>query len=425
MAVMADTVGIHREGKPMAFAGIRVAGVLISLAGCTMAADWPQWRGPNRDGISTEQGLLETWPEGGPAKLWQVDLPGEAYASPAVADGTVFVTGSVGDRKDRTGFLYALDPKTGATRWETAYGPEWGQSYESARTTPTIVDGRIYVISSMGRVVCVDAKTGTVSWQVDLMERFKGKNIGWGIAESPLVYDNKVICHPGGPDAAVAALDARTGATVWTSKGLNDASAYCSPALLTVDGRKQLVTQTENNVVGLDAASGAVLWKFGHRNQYAVHPNTPLVFDGNTVFVSSGYGYGAEALTIKGGTAERAWQCKQADNHFQGFMLAGSRIICPGGGSINCLDPKTGTVVYRVKEVKKPQVTMTARGLIAYDESGRIWLLDMRADDYTVKGSLKVDFGRGQHWSTPTVARGVLYVRHGKALAAYALRATP
>ncbi|MEI7437888.1 MAG: PQQ-binding-like beta-propeller repeat protein [bacterium] len=408
----------------MSFVNMRVFGAVLVLAGCAIADDWPQWRGPNRDGISTEQGLLATWPENGPAMLWQVDLPGDAYASPAVAGNSVFVTGSIGGKPDRTGFLCALDPKTGAVRWQTSYGPEWGSSYESARTTPTVVKDRIYIISGMGRVACMETKAGKLVWQVDLMERFKGRNIGWGIAESPLVYDNKIICHPGGPDAAVAALDAGSGATIWQSKGLSDKSAYCSPALLNVDGRKQLVTQTENSVVGLDPESGAVLWKYAHRNKYAVHPNTPLVFDGNKVFVASGYNYGAEALAIKGAAVDPLWRCQQAECHFQGFMLVGSRIFCPGGGSINCLNTQTGTVVYRVKEVKKPQVTMTASGLIAYDENGRVWLLDMQADSYTVKGSLKVDFGSGQHWSTPAVANGAMYLRHGKTLAAYNLRAT-
>lgn len=409
----------------MRFIDIQIAVALIGLTGSTMASDWPQWRGPNRDGISTEPGLLATWPEGGPAKLWQVDLPGEAYASATVADNTIFVTGSSGGKSDRCGGLYALETKTGAIRWQTTYGPEWSSSYELARTTPTVVQDHVYIISGLGLVACMETKNGKMVWQVDIMARFKGQNIGWGIAESPLIYDNKIICHPGGPDAAVAALDARTGTTVWTSKGLSDKSAYCSPIVLNVDDRKQLITQTENNVVGIDPVTGAVLWKHGHRNQYAVHPNTPLVFDGNKVFVSSGYGYGAEALSIKGATAERIWHCKQADNHFQGFMLVGGRLICPGGGSINCLDTQIGKVVYRVNETKKPQITMTTSGLIAYDENGRVWLLDMRADNYTVKGSLKVDFGNGQHWSTPTVANGVLYIRHGKVLAAYDLRAKP
>jgi outer membrane protein assembly factor BamB len=396
-------------------------GLTVSLA---RAADWPQWRGPNRDGIATETGLLTRWPEGGPVRLWQVDLPGEGYSSPSVADGTIYITGNTGNKQDRMGFLYALDVANGALRWQTGFGREWSKNYAFARTTPTVHGGRVYTIASQGLVACCDAQTGRTIWTVDMLQRFKGVNTAWGIAESPLIHGRMLICQPGGPDAAVAALDIDTGATIWTSRGLSDKSAYCSPMLLEVGGRMQLVTQTANHVVGLDPDSGQVLWKHAHRNRHAVHPNTPLVVDGNKVFVASGYGYGAELLAIRDGTVTRVWHNPQADNHFQGFILVKGRIVCPSR-NINVLDPATGAAVYRVQEARKPQVTMTAQGLIAYDEGGTIWLIDLQAERYAILGRLKVDFGNGQHWSTPTLANGILVVRRGKGVAAFDLRTKP
>lgn len=404
---------------------IIVSFVCIAMFNCTtmLADDWPQWRGPNRDGISVEKGILEHWPEGGPKKLWQIELTGFAYSSPSVADKTVYVTGNVGDKQNLTEVLYALDPANGNVRWQTELGPAFTDSYAYARTTPTVLQDKIYAITSLGRVVCLDAKTGKIVWHVD-SSRFGGRNITWGIAESPLIYDQKIICHPGGADAAVAALDIRTGNTVWTTKGFGDKSAYCSPALLTVNGAKQLVTQTENNAVGINPGNGAVLWKFKHRNQHAVHPNTPLVVDGNKIFISSGYGYGAELLEINGENVSRLWQNKSADNHFQGFMLYKDMLLCPNG-KLHAINPKTGVSIYTVNETRKPQIVMTSQGLICYDQGGTVYLIDMQPEGYSIKGRFKIDFGSGEHWSTPTLANGTLYVRHGKVLAAYDLRSNP
>lgn len=396
----------------------------IVVAGAAFADDWPQWRGPGRDAISREQGLLADWTPP-PRQIWLVKTPGAGYTPPSVAGGVIYLTGSAGAGKARVGTLYALDARTGAIAWQYEYGPEWGQNYELARCAPTVADGRVYVIGSMGRVVCVDARSGQRVWAVDTFERFKGKNTRWGMAESPLLVGKTVICHPGGPDAAVAALDAATGATVWTTKGLSDASAYCSPALLTVNGRKQIVTQTENDVLGIDPETGAVLWKFAHRNTYAVHANTPVVFGKDLVIVSSGYGYGTEGLRIGAEGAKRVWQVKEADCHFHGMVLLGERLYVTGSkGPLFCIDPATGAVRSRTEAVGRAAIIAAGGGLIAYSESAKaVQAIKLDGDTCRVAGSFPVDFGSHEHWSAPVVANGVLYIRHGEALAAYDLKA--
>ena len=399
--------------------------VALVLAGCAgvqaaRADEWTQWRGNNRDLIVAEKALLKAWPEGGPKRVWQVELPGDGYSEPIVVGGTVFITGCTGDKNNRVGILYALDPKTGGIRWQMEYAPEWGASYECARTSPTFRDGKLFLIGGLGHVVCVDAKDGKTVWRVDAHKEFGGRNITWGIADNPLIYDGKVICHPGGPDAAVVALDEKTGKTVWKSTGLNDRSAYCSAALMTLNGRQQVVTMVEDHVVGVDAKTGKPIWKHPHRNRHAVHPNPPVLCGKDRVFVSSGYKYGSEILEIDGGTAKKVWSDKSSDNHFQGVALYQGRIYSSGGGKLTCFDPADGRAVYHVEGAKKTSFCITPAGMITYDEQGgTVMLVDVQPDTHKVISSFKVDYGNGPHWSSPVISDGVLYLRRGKGIAAF------
>ena len=398
---------------------------LALLAGIVSAADWPQWRGPDRDGISKEKGILADWTQP-PKQLWLVTTSGAGYAGPAVVGGVVYIAGSSGSAKARVGVLEARQASDGSLKWKYEYGPEWSASYDSARTTPTVADGRIYLISGLGRVVCVNAKDGQKVWAVDTFERFKGKNVTWGIAESPLLIGKMLICHPGAPDAAVAALDLATGETVWTTKGLSDASAYNTPALLTLNGRKQIVTQTSENVVGIDPETGAVLWKHPHKNKYAVHANTPVAVAPDKVVVSSGYGYGAECLQIGADGAKRVWQVKEADCQFHGMLLIDKRLYLSGSDKKTpsfVLDPLTGNILSRIDGVSRAAIIGTEAGIIGYDEDrGEIALIKLDGDKALKVASFPVDFGKDHHWSQPVLADGVLYVRHGDCLAAYDVR---
>ncbi|MEI7902590.1 MAG: PQQ-binding-like beta-propeller repeat protein [bacterium] len=391
---------------------------------CAGAGDWTQWRGSSRDLIVAGEKLLASWPEGGPKQAWQIELTGEGYSEPVVVGGTVYITGNTGEKQNREGILFALEAKTGKIVWQTKYGPEWAASFEFARTSPTVVDGRIYLISGLGRVVAINAKDGKEVWAVDSHAKFGGRNITWGIAENPLIYDGKVICQPGGPDAAVVALDAKTGDKVWQSTGLGERSAYCSPALLTINGKRQVVTMLEDHVVGVDAEKGTPLWQHPHRNKHAVHPNTPVLCGKDRLFISSGYGYGAEILEISGGTAKLAWSDKGWDNHFQGVSFYKGRIFSSGGGKLACFDPEKGKEVYAVPGAKKTSFCITPVGLITYDDDGgTVMLVKADADACSVVSSFKIEYGNGPHWSSPVVADGVLYLRRGKGLAAYEIGA--
>jgi len=404
----------------------RCAHWLVLLVGLQISSvchgdDWPQWRGPNRDGISKETGLLKSWPAGGPKELWAVNTPGKGYAAVSVVGKTIYLTGTEGKK----GVLYALD-LSGKLKWKQVYGPEWTTNFPQARTCPTIDGANAYVYSGMGWAACFDAETGKKKWDLDTMAEFGGKNIRWGIAESPLIVGNLMICHPGGPDAAVAALDKATGKRVWASKGLSDKSAYCSAICANVGPTQAIITMTENHVVGLDAKTGKVLWKHPHRNRYGAHPNTPLFFDG-MVYATSGYRFGSQLLKLSadGTAAAHVWSEKQLDNHHEGVLLIGGRIYGSSSrGKFLCLDPREGKVVYQVKEVKKAGITYADERIYSYDEKGGVVsLIEVSPTAYKIHGQFKVTKGKEQHWAHPVVANGTLYIRHGQALIAYDVRA--
>lgn len=396
---------------------------IFGLAAVLNAGDWTQWRGSNRDLLIEDEAVMENWPESGPEQLWQSDMEGDGYSEPVVVGGKIYITGCIGDKKNRKGKIYCMNAKDGSVVWDTEYGDEWGKNFERARTTPTYLDGKLYIISGVGDVICLDAAKGSIVWKVNTREKFGGKNITWGIAENALIYDGKIISQPGGKGTSIVALDIKAGKLVWKSSDLSEKSAYCSPALLTINGKKQVVTSLENNTVGVDASTGKLIWKYAYRNKYAVHPNTPVLVGKDSIFISSGYGYGAEVITIEGSNAKQLWKEKSSDNHFQGVALYKGRIFSSGGGKLWCFDPATGKAVYTVKEAKKTSFCILKDGMmITYDEKGgKVLLLKVDADKYEVKGSFSVKYGNDQHWSSPVVANGVMYLRRGKGFAAYAV----
>jgi len=399
--------------------------VLVVIAAwgvsAAVAEDWPQWRGPDRTGISKETGLLQSWPEGGPRPRWAVTSLGQGYGSVSVAGGTVYVTGADGSKA----VLYALG-LDGKDKWKAVFGKLFTKSYAVARCTPTVEGDRVYVYSSGGWAACFEASGGKKVWDLDTMRAFDGRNIRWGIAENPLIVGDLFLCQPGGPDAAVVALNKTTGKTVWTSKGLSERSAYCSPLLVRAGDRQVVVTQTEEHIVGIDVKTGKVLWKVHQRNRYAVHPNTPLFFD-SMLFVSSGYRHGSQLLRLSadGSKASQVWTEKKLDCHHEGVLRIDGYIYgCPSRGRLSCLDPKDGKVLYTVEEVRKASITYAGGRLYTYDEKGgNVTLLEVSPKGYKVHGQFAMKAGSGKHWAHPVVANGTLYIRHGEALTAFDIKA--
>jgi len=386
------------------------------------AGNWTQWRGRNRDLLILDEVIKESWPASGPKQLWQVDIECDGYSSPLVVDGRIYITGSAGDKKDRRGWMFCLNAADGNVIWKTEYGPEWGKNFERARTTPAFVDGHLYLVSGVCEVVCLDAAKGTILWKVDALKRFNGSNIKFGLAECPLIYNGKIICQPGGKNA-VAALDIKNGRTVWKSSSINELSGYCSPDLLSINGQLQLVTSLAKHTVGLDPDTGKLLWKYACMTAKSIHPNTPILCGKDRIYVSQGYKGGSEVFEVKGSEVKRVWFEKKCDNHFQGAAFYKERIFSAGGKKLWCFKPEDGSIAYIVKEANKTTFCILSNDMmITYDaQGGTVMLLKVAADKYEIKGSFKISYGNDQHWASPVVSNGKLYLRHGKGIAAFAV----
>lgn len=376
-----------------------------------------QWRGPNRDGIYNETGLLKQWPKNGPAMLWSNEELGNGHASVAVTKTRVFAAGTY----DETGFIVAFD-HSGKQIWKTNYGKEWTESFPGVRSAPLFYNDKVYTLSSFGALVCMDAEKGNILWQVNLMEAYDGENITWGYTENLLIDDNKLYCTPGGKNDNVLALNKDTGKLIWKSKGNSEKSAYCSPMIVKLANRKILVTHTESSIIGIDAADGKFLWSFSHPNEWSVQPNTPIYHDG-LLYCTSGYGQGGVMLKLSpdGSSVTEVWRNKLLDPKMGGMVLVNGRIY--GSGDNNrkwyCLDWKTGEMLFSSDMMKRGNVIYADGLLYCYDDGGTMGLVEPGANDFKLISSFKVPLGDDQHWAHPVIYDKKLYIRHGTALMVY------
>jgi len=376
-----------------------------------------QWRGPNRDGVYPNETLLKKWPAAGPKLLWTVNGLGQGHSSAAVTANRVYITGMTAGR----GYLFAFDTN-GRLVWKSSYGPEWDDGHDGARTTPTVVGNRIYLVSAEGLCVCFDTN-GKRKWFVDLMGKFKARNLRWGMTESVLVDGDRVFCTPGGPDVMMVALDRHSGKTTWKIKGNGEKSAYCSPCIVKHGNLRLLLTMTGESIVGLDADTGAYLWGYPHITRHDINPNTPLYHNGY-VFTVSGYGSGARMFKLSpdGKKMNRVWRQKKLDSQMGAVILAGGYIY--GSGHKNrgwhCLDWKTGDVQFTGKEIgNKGNIIFSDGMLYCYGENGEVALVKPNPKKFAVVSSFKIEKGSGPHWAHPVIKKGRLYIRHGETLMVY------
>ncbi|MDR2038921.1 MAG: PQQ-binding-like beta-propeller repeat protein [Bacteroidales bacterium] len=413
--------------------------VLIITALCVLEITaQPQhgWRGPNRDGIYPETGLLKTWPADGPQLVWETLDVGKGYSSPVILGDRLYITGMDEDGKKEIFLAYTLD---GKKVYQTEYGKPWEKSYPETRTTPTIVNNKAYVISGDGEVVCIDISTGNIVWKVDGNTEFGRKTGTWGTSESPLIFDNKVIFSPGGDQTAMVALDPETGKTIWKSKSLGDISNYASPLLITHNGKKQIVSLTGKSVIGVDPSNGNIEWTFDDWGQSAtaqgwekISPNTPL-YKGGRIFVCNGYDMSSFMLQLNDNATAVTllWRNEDLDTHIGGFVLLdgiiyGSNWINNGQGNWTAVDWNSGATKYNTawSGGKSKGSVITANNMLyCYDERrGTVGLVNPDPEKFDVVSEFRITKGEGPHWAHPVINDGILYVRHGSALMAYKIK---
>lgn len=389
--------------------------LLLSLS--LSAQDNIQWRGTDRTGIYHETGLLKSWPETGPALSWSYNELGEGFSSVAIDADKLYLTGST----DGKGYIYVFDTN-GKLLNKTEYGPEWTESYIGTRSTVTINEGKIYHISGMAEIYCIDQQSLNVLWKKSFTQNFNGANIQWGVNEAPLIVNEKIIATPGGRENNVIALNKNTGEVIWSCKAEGDSSAYCSPLYISDQQVPLVVTMTANHIVGINAATGEKLWSHKNKNRHDVHANTPVYSD-NLLLCTSGYGRGSTMLRlINGGrSVEEVWFSGELDNRIGAMVKVGNYVY--GSGDTNrywfCADWKTGEIRWKEKGLAMGNIISNDGMLYCYTDRGDMILAKATPEKFDIVGKFPITLGTEQHWAHPVLYRGMMYVRHGNTLMAY------
>ena len=416
--------------------------ILMSLCSLGAAADWPQWRGPNRDGVCTETGLLKQWPEGGPRLLWEINGLGPGYSTVSIAKGKLFTMGrrKTADGQDRQ-CVFAYDLATRDQSWAAEVGPPHADG--GPRCTPTVDGQHLYVIGTNGDLVCADVASGRIVWRKHLQRDLGGgANPGWRFSESPLVDGDRLICTPGGRRAVLAALDKKTGDVIWKAsmpdigpKG-KDEAGYSSIVISESGGLRQYVQLTNKGLVGVSAADGRFLWGYNRIANRTANIPTPVV-DGDSVFCSTAYGTGSALLRLSRAgkgiqTEEVYWLgAGKFQNHHGGFVRVGDCVYGGHGhgqGKPTCIELKTGKIMWQHDQPGGGSAgVLYADGHLYFRyENNIIALIEATPEGYRLKGQFQVphkDGMDGPGWPHPVISDGKLYIRHADVLLCYDVKA--
>lgn len=401
-----------------------VAGMTVGLAGQPPPdGDWPQWRGPERNGISRETGLLKQWPASGPPPAWSTANLGAGYGTVTVSGQRIFVQGM----RNRQSVVSALNRADGKLVWTRIVGPAVDNDRgPGPRGTPTADADRLYVLTENGDLACLRLQDGTVVWQRNILRDFGGRNISWLISESPLVDGNAVIVTPGGRGAGMAALDKMSGKTIWTSKELSDDAGYASPIVADVQGVRTLMTLTSEAGVGVRASDGKLMWRYPRVANTTANITTP-VFHDNKVFYSSAYGTGGAllGLTARGGEvrAEEIYFTRELQNHHGGIVLVNGYLYGFNNAILTALEFVTGRMAWRDRSVGKGSITYADGHLYILSENNVVGLAEANPAGYREKGRFTIADQGLPSWAHPVVSGGRLYIRNQGTLASYDIRA--
>ena len=421
---------------PLATLGLSVACAANAFAA---APDWPQWRGPKQDGISTETGLLSEWTTDGPPLAWRVTGMGSGMASVAIANGRLFTQGAGTKDGKRGVFVTALDVATGKELWSSAITPGGGPKPNG---TPTVDGKLLYAVGNNGDLACLETETGKLVWKKNYGADFHGKCMsGWGYSESPLVDGDWLICVPGAPDAGIAALNKLTGEVIWKSaipdfgRAGKDGAGYTGVVISQGAGVKQYVTLTGHGLVGVRASDGKFLWGYNRIANNTADIPTPII-KGDYVFGSSGYGDGGTALVKlskdgDGVKAEEVYYRKAGElqNHHGGMILLGDHVYMGHGhnnGFPTCVELQTGKVVWgkeRGPGSGSAAIVMADGHLYFRYQDGLMALIEATPKGYQLKGSFKLASKLGESWPHPVIHDGKLYIRDQDVLLCYDVKA--
>ena len=424
----------------------RLAWIVALTSAPLAAADWPQWRGPDRTGLSQETGLLKEWPKDGPKQVWKITGLGDGYSTPSVASGRIYLLGTKGNDE----YMICLKEDDGKEVWNVKVGQKAG-GLPGPRSTPTIDRGHAYAVSSNGILVCVEIEKGTVKWQKNYQKDFGGQHGSWAYAESPLVDGDWVIGSPGSNSAALVAFQRLTGEVGWKAsvegiarkpavenkggkggKGGNrgprpyGAAGYSSVVTADLAGVKQYVQFLDGGVIGVGAKDGKLLWHYEEPANITANIATPIIHD-ESVFAATDYGTGGGlAKIVKTGAefkAEQVYFNARIKNHHGGLVLVKDHMYGTAGGSLLCIEFKTGKIVWDDRSVGKGSLTYADGHLYVRGENGKVALAEANPTKYVEKGQfVQPDRSKQMAWPHPVVANGKLYLRDWDALFCYEVK---
>lgn len=394
-----------------------IAVLLLTSTCLAKDYEWPQWRGPQRDNLSDETDLLKQWPTKGPPLKWLNREMGLGYAGPAIADGKLLILGA----REEVTYLFALDPDSGEEIWQARLCDEYKNGWgDGPRSTPTVDGDRVYVLTGIGTLACLNLADGEELWRISLVDDLGGKVPVWGYSESVLIDGGKLICTPGKDQGAIAAIDKETGELLWQTEELTDEAHYSSVIKAAPAGREQYVQLLQRQVVGIDPESGDVLWQQDWPGRVAVIP-TPIYRDGH-VYISTGYGVGCRLIDLgdSGVDPTTVYNNKTMKNKHDGLVLLGDYVYgYSDGGGWTCQNFMTGRRQW--SEKKK-----LGKGSIAYadgmlycisEKEGEVVLIEANPEEWKEHGRFTLDpqseqrSPKGAIWMHPVIVDGKLYLR--------------
>jgi outer membrane protein assembly factor BamB len=386
------------------------------------STDWPQWRGPNRDAISTETGLAPSWPSGGPKSAWSVTGLGSGYGTVAITEDRIYVQGS----RDRQSVVWCLNRADGKTIWNASLGQFLDQDRgPGPRGTPTVDGDRVYALSEDGDLACLRAKDGSGIWHKNILRDFNGHNPHWLLSESPLVDGDKLVFTPGGPGAGMVAVDKMTGRDVWLAKELNDPAGYSSAIVADVEGVRTLMNLTARSAVGVRASDGKLMWRYERVANGTANIATPVYSD-NKVFYTSNYGTGCVLLDLKSQDgmvkAQESYFSREMMNHHGGVVLVNGHVYGFSNAILTCMEFGTGKVMWKHRSVGKGSLTYADGKLFLFGENNVVGLAKASPESYQESGRFDVADQGLPSWAHPVVCGGRLYIRNQTTLSCYDVR---
>ena len=404
--------------------------VCAVLSNSVRPEDWPAWRGPNRDDISSEMGLLKQWPEGGPEKLWTSHDAGLGYSGFATSNGGLFTMGADGSTGESNEFVIALKADSGEKIWQTNIGNYLDNGWGGGpRSTPAISGDLLVAISGKGDVVCLSVKDGVEKWRTSLTE-LGGSVPNWGYCESALIDGDKVLVTPGGDQGTVACFNLQSGEKLWQSADIKEKAHYSSIIAVDHFSKRQYIQVTETKVFGLDA-DGKLLWQHNFPGAVAVIP-TPIYKDGQ-VYVTAGYGAGCLLLNITGDNkVEKIYDNKVMKNHHGGVLLLGDYLYGHSDDNgVICQNFSTGELVWsdRKKNSSKGAVAYADGMLYCLTEGdGECSLVEATEKEFKEVSKFKLDpqttqrNPNGRIWTHPVISNGRLYLRDQDVICCYRIK---